>query len=113
MGGPAGIDMKDYSANGGKCDADEEPKTADQVPGSPLEALFPYMRKCLYSVIEIVCDSGKDLSERTRLVDHHMAALCAIAYHYGKTGEKPDTLDILDDGSVVNKHCSEEKKEGE
>lgn len=89
MGGQAGLDMSEYAAA-----APQEKKT-------DLEVLFPYMRKCLENVVGILTDDGKDISEKTHLLDNHISALCAISYHYGKTGE--DTLEILDNGTVVPK----------
>lgn len=104
MGGPAGLDMSEYAAAAPQEKkmepAKEDPK---KEADTPLEVLFPYMRKCLENVVGILTDDGKDISEKTHLLDNHLAALCAIAYHYGKTGEKPDTLEILDDGTVVPK----------
>ena len=108
MGGISGIDMEEYAA---AAPQEKKPEPAKEDPkkeaDTPLEVLFPYMRKCLDSVVGILTDDSNDISEKTRLLDSHLAALCAIAYHYGKTGEKPDTLEIMDDGTVVPK-----KKEG-
>ena len=125
MGMPSGIDIEEYSAGEGAEPADDQAKKAPEAtgsassgdsgvmqPGSPIDVLYPYMRKCLYSIVDVLtADNGKvDMKEKTRQLDLHLAALCAIAYAYGKDGKKPDTLEILDDGSVVKKNHAEEGK---
>lgn len=131
MGGQSSIDMLEYSgeADQGKeenpseaaVSEKEEPpcpsgtdepeeKTAGSNgpdPDSPISVMFPYMRNCLYSILHIAADPEKDVAEKARLFDGHLCALTAIAFSYGKTGDKPDTLEILDDGTVVKKKRKE------
>ena len=132
MGGPAAIDMGEYACaetlpnkeerpaeasvstkEGPPCPSgtdEPEEKPADSNgldANSPMSVMLPYMRKCLYSILHIAADQEKDVAEKTRLFDLHLCALTSIAYVYGKTGKKPDTLEILDDGTVVPKNKEE------